>query len=453
MYEFNAGIQEPWDGPALLVFADGKRVGATLDRNGLRPARWCTTADGFVIMGSETGVVDLSGKTVVQKGRLGPGQMVAVDLESGQLLDNWTVKEDAAGRFPYGDWLQQHRRSVAAQPWTQERQIGELDLLRLQTAMGFTAEDFDLVIEDMAGLGKEPTYCMGDDIPLAVLSDKPHLLYDYFKQRFAQVTNPPIDPLREKLVMSLEMHLGERRPALKPQAEAAAVIHLDTPVLNEAELAAISQQGLPVQTLSTQVAVEACAGGLKFMPSRRCAKRPNRRCGMGPRCWCSPTGWTPPVQPALIGHNGGDAGIAGGGCGASPPAATEAAAALLPGGGHRPVLEHPPHGLPDRLRRQCGLPLAHLGDHPPLARSSQNAEADRAGQAPRPRCRQGAGQRAGVVGERPAQDPLQDRHLAAGQLPRRPDLRSDRPWCRCDRNRLHRHHQPCGGDDPGRTGQ
>ena len=262
MYEFNAGIQEPWDGPALLVFADGKRVGATLDRNGLRPARWCTTADGFVIMGSETGVVDLSGKTVVQKGRLGPGQMVAVDLEAGQLLDNWTVKEDAAGRFPYEDWLQQHRRSVAAQPWTQERQIGELDLLRLQTAMGFTAEDFDLVIEDMAGLGKEPTYCMGDDIPLAVLSEKPHLLYDYFKQRFAQVTNPPIDPLREKLVMSLEMHLGERRPALKPQAEAAAVIHLDTPVLNEAELAAISQQGLPVTTLSTQVAVEACAGGL-----------------------------------------------------------------------------------------------------------------------------------------------------------------------------------------------
>ncbi|MCB4377321.1 MULTISPECIES: glutamate synthase large subunit [unclassified Synechococcus] len=263
MYEFNAGIQEPWDGPALLVFADGKRVGATLDRNGLRPARWCTTEDGFVIMGSETGVVDLSGKTIVQKGRLGPGQMVAVDLERGELLDNWSVKEDAACRFPYADWLQQHRRGVEPQPWTQNRQVGELDLLRLQTAMGFTAEDFDLIIEDMAALGKEPTYCMGDDIPLAVLSDKPHLLYDYFKQRFAQVTNPPIDPLREKLVMSLEMHLGERRPALKPQPEAASVIHLETPVLNEAELAAISQQGLPVQTVSTQVAVESCAGGLQ----------------------------------------------------------------------------------------------------------------------------------------------------------------------------------------------
>ena len=263
MYEFNAGIQEPWDGPALLVFADGKRVGATLDRNGLRPARWCATSDGFVIMGSETGVVDLTGKTVVRKGRLGPGQMLAVDLERGQLLDNWAVKEDAAARFPYSDWLAQHRRSVAAQSWNQECALSEFDLLRLQTAMGFTAEDLDLVIEDMAGLGKEPTYCMGDDIPLAVLSDRPHLLYDYFKQRFAQVTNPPIDPLREKLVMSLEMHLGERRPALKPQAAAAALIHLDSPVMNEAELAAIRQQGLPVQTLSTQVAVEACAGGLQ----------------------------------------------------------------------------------------------------------------------------------------------------------------------------------------------
>ena len=197
--------------------------------------------------------------------------MVAVDLERGELLDNWSVKEDAAQRFPYGEWLQQHRRGVAPQPWTQDRQVGELDLLRLQTAMGFTAEDFDLIIEDMAALGKEPTYCMGDDIPLAVLSDKPHLLYDYFKQRFAQVTNPPIDPLREKLVMSLEMHLGERRPALKPQPEAASVIHLETPVLNEAELAAISEQDLPVKTVSTQVAVESCAGGLQQAIAALCS--------------------------------------------------------------------------------------------------------------------------------------------------------------------------------------
>jgi len=271
MYEFNAGIQEPWDGPALLVFADGKRVGATLDRNGLRPARFCITDDGFVVMGSETGVVDLSGKTVISRGRLGPGQMLAVDMERGELLDNWAVKEDAASRHPYASWLQEHRRNLEAQPWTERQQLADFDLLRLQTATGFTSEDLELVIEDMAGAGKEPTYCMGDDIPLAVLSDKPHLLYDYFKQRFAQVTNPPIDPLREKLVMSLEMHLGERRPALRPQAEAAALVHLDTPVLNESELAALADQGLPCTTLSTQFDPVASADGLQAALDRLCA--------------------------------------------------------------------------------------------------------------------------------------------------------------------------------------
>ncbi len=263
MYEFNAGLQEPWDGPALLVFADGKRVGASLDRNGLRPARYCITEDGFVVMGSETGVVDLSEKRVIHKRRLGPGQMLAVDLEQGKLLENWAVKEDAAARYPYAAWLQEHRRSLQAQPWQQECQLSGLELLRIQTAVGFTAEDLDFVIADMAGLAKEPTFCMGDDIPLAVLSEKPHLLYDYFKQRFAQVTNPPIDPLREKLVTSLEMHLGARRPALRPEPLAAALVHLESPLLNDAELAMLFEQGLRCERLSTQVAVETCADNLK----------------------------------------------------------------------------------------------------------------------------------------------------------------------------------------------
>ncbi|NBQ21322.1 MAG: glutamate synthase subunit alpha, partial [Synechococcaceae bacterium WB6_3B_236] len=203
-YEFNACLQEPWDGPALLVFCDGRSVGATLDRNGLRPARYCITADGFVVMGSETGVVELDESRIIEKGRLGPGQMLAVDLENGRLLRNWEVKEEVASRHPYGAWLAEQRRQLPSFPWTEQQQLGDFDLLQQQTAFGFSAEDLDLVIEDMAGQGKEPTYCMGDDIPLAVLSHKPHLLYDYFKQRFAQVTNPPIDPLREKLVMSLE---------------------------------------------------------------------------------------------------------------------------------------------------------------------------------------------------------------------------------------------------------
>ena len=261
-YEYSACTQEPWDGPALLVFADGRSVGATLDRNGLRPARYCITNDGFVVMGSETGVVELEESRIIAKGRLGPGQMLAVDLENGRLLHNWEVKQEIASRHPYGQWLAEHRRNLGVQPWAQERQLGDLDLLQQQTAFGFTAEDFDLVIEDMAGAGKEPTYCMGDDIPLAVLSNKPHLLYDYFKQRFAQVTNPPIDPLREKLVMSLEMHLGKRGSPLQPQASAAAALHLSSPILNEAELAAVAQQGIPCSTLSTLMPITDGPAGL-----------------------------------------------------------------------------------------------------------------------------------------------------------------------------------------------
>ena len=267
-YEYSACTQEPWDGPALLVFADGRSVGATLDRNGLRPARYCITSDGYVVMGSETGVVELDESRIIEKGRLGPGQMLAVDLEQGRLLHNWEVKQEVAARHPYGAWLAEHRRNLGAQPWQQERQLADLELLRKQTAYGFTAEDLELVIEDMAGAAKEPTYCMGDDIPLAVLSDKPHLLYDYFKQRFAQVTNPPIDPLREKLVMSLEMHLGKRGSPLRPDAASAAVLHLSSPILNEAELAAVGSQGIPAATLSTLMAVTDGPGGLEAAVQR-----------------------------------------------------------------------------------------------------------------------------------------------------------------------------------------
>ena len=270
-YEYSACTQEPWDGPALLVFADGRSVGATLDRNGLRPARYCITSDGFVVMGSETGVVELEESRIIEKGRLGPGQMLAVDLENGRLLHNWDVKQEVAAGHPYGQWLAEHRSTLTAQPWTQERQLADLELLQQQTAFGFTAEDFDLVIEDMAGAAKEPTYCMGDDIPLAVLSDKPHLLYYYFKQRFAQVTNPPIDPLREKLVMSLEMHLGKRGSPLKPEASAAAVLHLNSPILNEAELAAATQQGIASRTLSTLMPITGGPAGLEAALTQLCS--------------------------------------------------------------------------------------------------------------------------------------------------------------------------------------
>ena len=279
-YEYYSGLQEAWDGPALLVFSDGKKVGATLDRNGLRPARYCLTKDDYIVVASEAGVVNFPESDIVEKGRLGPGQMIAVDLESHEVLKNWEIKQRIAKSHPYGQWLQQHRqelqdlvsaasvngntngngnRNGTGSNDTLDRQR----LLRQHIAFGYTTEDVEMVIQPMAMDGKEATFCMGDDIPLAVLSDKPHLLYDYFKQRFAQVTNPAIEPLREKLVMSLNVELGEKGNLLEPKAEYADRIKCDSPVLTEAELAAISKSGHTTARLSTLFPIASGPEGLK----------------------------------------------------------------------------------------------------------------------------------------------------------------------------------------------
>jgi len=270
-YEYYSGIQEPWDGPALLVFSDGKKVGATLDRNGLRPARYCLTRDGYVVVASEAGVVDLSEAEIVEKGRLGPGQMIAVDLEAKEVLKNWEIKQRIAKEKPYSEWLKAHRNEIKRlKPSVLAPQLDKQDLLRLSIAFGYTTEDVEMVIQPMASEGKEATFCMGDDIPLAVLSERPHLLYDYFKQRFAQVTNPPIDPLRESLVMSLTTQLGERGNLLEAKPEDAKRIKLDSPVLNEAELAAIKASGFETVQLSTLFAIAAGPTGLEAAVRQLC---------------------------------------------------------------------------------------------------------------------------------------------------------------------------------------
>ncbi|WP_250121282.1 glutamate synthase-related protein [Chroococcidiopsis sp. CCMEE 29] len=254
-YEYYSGIQEPWDGPALLVFSDGKKVGATLDRNGLRPARYSITRDGYIVVASEAGVIDLPEAEIVEKGRLGPGQMIAVDLETHEVLKNWEIKQRIAKEQPYGEWLRQYHRELRTKEKAEDNgasspnpSFDRQTLLRHQIAFGYTTEDVEMVIQPMASEGKEPTFCMGDDIPLAVLSERSHLLYDYFKQRFAQVTNPPIDPLREKLVMSLKMKLGKRGNLLQAKPEYAKRLWIDSPVLNEAELEAIRRGGFTKDT-------------------------------------------------------------------------------------------------------------------------------------------------------------------------------------------------------------
>ncbi len=271
-YEYSACTQEAWDGPALLVFSDGCFIGATLDRNGLRPARYCVTKDNLVIMGSETGVVEIDENSIIEKGRLGPGQMLAVDLTKKRLLKNWEVKKEAASRHPYQDWLSKNCLTLNKQPWEHESNLNDLELLQTQTAFGFSAEDLEIIIDDMASGGKEPTYCMGDDIPLAILSSKPHLLYDYFKQRFAQVTNPPIDPLREKLVMSLEMNLGKRGSPLAPKDTSFSVINLQSPILNENELSQLGNNGLPITTISTLIEINEGFQGLEQSLHNICLK-------------------------------------------------------------------------------------------------------------------------------------------------------------------------------------
>ncbi|GAB2210097.1 hypothetical protein Droror1_Dr00015350 [Drosera rotundifolia] len=238
-YDYYKGQMEAWDGPALLLFSDGKTVGACLDRNGLRPARYWRTVDNVVYVASEVGVLPMDESKVIMKGRLGPGMMIAVDLPSGQVFENTEVKKLVALSNPYGKWLKENLRSLKPANFLSSAVLDNETILRRQQAFGYSSEDVQMVIETMAAQGKEPTFCMGDDIPLAAISQKAHMLYDYFKQRFAQVTNPAIDPLREGLVMSLEVNLGKRGNILEAGPENASQVFLSSPVLNEGELEAL----------------------------------------------------------------------------------------------------------------------------------------------------------------------------------------------------------------------
>ena len=250
-YNYYAALQEAWDGPALVVFTDGKILGATLDRNGLRPARYAITNNGLVILSSEAGVISLDKENILKKGRLGPGQMFCFDMVNKVILDNWTIKQSVANNFPYKKWLDRYQQELKPQLYLDELDINSLEMMRWHTAFGYTSEDVELVIEHMAGLAKEPTFCMGDDTPLSVLSNKSHLLFNYFKQRFAQVTNPAIDPLRESLVMSLVVYLGSKGNILEPLDSMAKFIKLNSPVINEKELLLLSSFGFKVAQINT----------------------------------------------------------------------------------------------------------------------------------------------------------------------------------------------------------
>lgn len=237
-YEFHASFMEPWDGPASISFTDGKIIGATLDRNGLRPSRYCVTNDDRVIMASETGALPVDPSIVIEKGRLQPGKMFVVDMEQGRIISDTELKEQICSQKPYGEWLNKYkiRLEELPEPRVLFTHLEHEQVFKYQKAFGYSTEDLETIIAPMAIDGKEPIGSMGTDTPLAVLSDQPQHLSSYFKQLFAQVTNPPIDPIRERLVMSLATFVGNNGNLLTEEPLAAHSVALKHPVLNNHEL-------------------------------------------------------------------------------------------------------------------------------------------------------------------------------------------------------------------------
>jgi glutamate synthase (NADPH/NADH) large chain len=236
-YEYHSTLMEPWDGPASIAFTDGTVIGAVLDRNGLRPSRYWVTKDGLVIMASEVGVQEFDPADIVQKGRLQPGRMFLVDTSQGRIIDDEEVKSQLAAEHPYGDWLRQHRVHLDELPPRDYLVPQHGSLVTQQRLFGYTTEELKILLAPMARTGAEPIGSMGTDTPIAVLSDRPRLLFDYFSQLFAQVTNPPLDAIREELVTSLLATLGPERNLLQPEPASCHQISLPFPILSNDELA------------------------------------------------------------------------------------------------------------------------------------------------------------------------------------------------------------------------
>lgn len=238
-YEYHATLMEPWDGPACLTFTDGTLIGAVLDRNGLRPGRYWVTEDGLVVLASEAGVLDLDPATVVRKGRLEPGRMFLVDTGAGRIIEDDEIKAQLAAQRPYAEWVEQHSVRLEQLPEREHVAHSAASVRRRQRAFGYTEEELKIILHPMAANGLEPLGAMGSDTPIAVLSTRPRLLFDYFTQMFAQVTNPPLDAIREELVTSIGGAIGPEPNLLEDLPEHARKLVLPFPVIDNDELAKI----------------------------------------------------------------------------------------------------------------------------------------------------------------------------------------------------------------------
>ena len=274
-YEFHATFQEPWDGPASISFTDGKMIGATLDRNGLRPSRYCVTNDDRVIMASESGVLPVDPATIISNGRLQPGKMFVVNMEEGRIISDEELKQNICAQKPYGEWLNKYkiRLEELPEPRVSFTHLEHEQIFKYQKAFGYTTEDMETIIAPMALNGKEPIGSMGIDTPLAVLSDQPQHLSNYFKQLFAQVTNPPIDPIRERLVMSLATFAGNNGNLLVEDPLACHSVALKQPVLTNHELEKIRSIDTGIfqaKTLQTYFRADGKPGSMERGLARLC---------------------------------------------------------------------------------------------------------------------------------------------------------------------------------------
>ncbi|MFV8225006.1 glutamate synthase large subunit [Christiangramia aquimixticola] len=266
-YEYNACIMEPWDGPASIPFTDGNYIGALLDRNGLRPSRYTVTKDGYVVMSSETGVIDIKPENVIKHGRLEPGKMFLVDMIEGRIIEDEEVKKEIVNNRPYDKWLSENLLPLSEVPYTgNQTPVEKTEYLTRLKLFGYTYEDITTLITPMASQGKEAIGSMGTDIPLAVLSDKPQLLFNYFKQLFAQVTNPPLDGIREEIVTDISLSLGEDINLFDISAEQCKKLKIRNPVISNEDLDKIKYidyPGFKTQSISMLYEAEKGMNGLE----------------------------------------------------------------------------------------------------------------------------------------------------------------------------------------------
>ncbi len=274
-YAFHSCLMEPWDGPASVAFTDGRVVGATLDRNGLRPGRWVETTDGHVVLGSEIGLLDIPAEQIRRLGRLQPGKLFLVDLQRGRIVEDGEVKREVSTRRPYGEWYAERSVHFSELPPSDQVTLSEQPMPLRQRAFGYTLEDLRVLLTPMAREAAEPIGSMGNDLSLAVLSDQAPPLFSYFKQLFAQVTNPPIDPIREEVVMSLATSLGTERNLFAETPEHAHKLVLDQPILLNSELETlrhVSYEEFKARTIDITWPVAKGAAGIEDALARVCAE-------------------------------------------------------------------------------------------------------------------------------------------------------------------------------------